>query len=583
MKRLVGSVLALGLLVGAVFLPSLFFNVGSADDAHEPTSIQRYVADFRVDADGTMRATETLHVHFPTGDRHGIFRFWDVHDPNAPNLRRVPRAVRVTLDGRSEPFTTYSEDHGRYRVARIGTEDMVVIPGLHVYEISYVVDDVLVDGADADSSSFYWNLVPGGWRQEIAQADLTVHLPAAVDDVECAVGTGQVGGCTVERRRGATLRVTASDLPARTPVTLRTSVALPVPERHGSALPWGARFDPVLGDSLPALAVVLLLALAAAAWGALQAARTVEPKPSYPLQYAPPEGIGPAQATYVLTEKVEREAYVASIMHAAERGAVDLTRAGDWWTMTDRSGPSGWEKLDSGTVLVARLLGGPGGRFATSPTDVEGGKLLKSEVDAFGQQVRAWARQSGLMVPSGLKGMGGLVVVVAVTITFVLAIWNPFGMTATAMVPGGFAIAAAPLVRTGSGTRRTSSGRDLWARVGGFHRVLSTPSSQDRFDFSGRHELYTAYLPWAVALGCADAWAEKYRTETGAPPPQPRYLVGADAGGTAVPVDSFVDDFSSTLDSAISSYEATQKSSSSGGGGGFSGGGGGGGGGGGSW
>ena len=59
------------------------------------------------------------------------------------------------------------------------------------------------------------------------------------------------------------------------------------------------------------------------------------------------------------------------------------------------------------------------------------------------------------------------------------------------------------------------AGRDLWSRIGGFHRVLSTPSSKERFDFSGRQELYTAYIPWAVALDCADEWAAKYRTEMG--------------------------------------------------------------------
>ena len=75
------------------------------------------------------------------------------------------------------------------------------------------------------------------------------------------------------------------------------------------------------------------------------------------------------------------------------------------------------------------------------------------------------------------------------------------------------------MVKTGAGTKRTRQGRDLWSRIGGFHRVLSTPSSQDRFDFSGRQELYTAYIPWAVAFGCADEWAAKYRTETGAEPP----------------------------------------------------------------
>ncbi len=54
--------------------------------------------------------------------------------------------------------------------------------------------------------------------------------------------------------------------------------------------------------------------------------------------------------------------------------------------------------------------------------------------------------------------------------------------------------------------------------------MLSTPSSQDRFDFSGRQELYTQYIPWAVAFGCADEWAAKYRTEMGVEPPAPSYF-----------------------------------------------------------
>ena len=90
-------------------------------------------------------------------------------------------------------------------------------------------------------------------------------------------------------------------------------------------------------------------------------------------------------------------------------------------------------------------------------------------------------------------------------------------------------------------------------------------------------------MPWAVAFGVADAWAEKYRIETGEDPPMPLYASSGlhyGAGGFAA---SMADDFSSTVSSAISAYEATQSSSSSGGGGGSSGGGGGGGGGGGSW
>ena len=65
--------------------------------------------------------------------------------------------------------------------------------------------------------------------------------------------------------------------------------------------------------------------------------------------------------------------------------------------------------------------------------------------------------------------------------------------------------------------------------------MLSTPSSKERFDFSGRQELYTAYIPWAVAFDCADEWAEKYRTEMGGEPPVPAYsaapYAGVHAGG----------------------------------------------------
>jgi uncharacterized membrane protein len=156
-------------------------------------------------------------------------------------------------------------------------------------------------------------------------------------------------------------------------------------------------------------------------------------------------------------------------------------------------------------------------------------------------------------------------------------------MSVVALIPGLFALFASELLAPGSGTKRTAAGRDLWSRIGGFRRVLATPSSEDRFDFSGRKELYTAYIPWAVAFGVADEWAEKYRIETGEDPPLPLYATSGFAYGNGGFASSMADDFSTTVGSAISAYEATQSSSSGSSGGGFSGGGGGGGGGGGSW
>lgn len=585
MKRLVGLLVGLAVVALLAFIPAAFWNLGSSDQAYEETSITSYVADFAVDEDGRMEVTETLTVNFPYSGKHGIFRFWDVADPNADHLRRVPHDIEVTRDGREEPWEQLEEGRGRYVVARIGSASVFIPPGEHVYEISYVVDDVLIDGTDGHDSRFYWDLIPGGWAQDIQQARLTVHLPAAAEDVRCAVGAGETTGCTPKGEGTETLVVRAEGLSRNTPVTLQAGLDVPTPEPQGETRRWSPRLDPVLGPGTITLLVVLLLTAAAAAWGSRLGARSREPQPAYPLQYAPPEGVGPAQGAYLLTERVGREQFVASIMQAAEKGAVELSREGGTWSLTDKNGPQGWAGVDPVTSQVARLLSGPGTTFVADKSSVSAGKVLKDRMSTFESETKSWAQGEGHMVSSGLGGLGGLMVLAAFAATGAALIWNPFDMSLTALVPAAFALGAASLLRTGSGTKRTASGRDLWSRIGGFHRVLSTPSSEERFDFSGRKELYTAYVPWAVAFGCADEWAAKYRTEVGEEPPVPTYFgTGAGAWQGGDPTSDMVGDFSDTLDSAISSYEATQRSSSSGGGGGgFSGGGGGGGGGGGSW
>jgi uncharacterized membrane protein len=187
------------------------------------------------------------------------------------------------------------------------------------------------------------------------------------------------------------------------------------------------------------------------------------------------------------------------------------------------------------------------------------------------------------MATAGVGSFGGVMVVLGIVLAVGLALANPFGISVIALIPGLFALFAFELLTPGSSTKRTATGRELWSRLGGFRRILATPSAEDRFDFSGRKELYTAYVPWAVAFGVADAWAQKYRIETGEEPPLPLYAGAGYYSGSGGFATSMADDFSSTVSSAISAYEATQSSSSSGGGGGSSGGGGGGGGGGGSW
>lgn len=582
MKRLVGSVIGLVVVVLVLLAPAALWGFSLDDEQPEPTTITSYVADFEVAANGDLTAVEDITVDFPSSDKHGIFRFFDKADQSAPNARRIPHDIEVTMDGADVPFELLSEQNGRYVNAKIGSASSTVPAGEHVYRISYRVDGVLEEGTTGTPTQFYWNLIPGGWRQSIAESQLTVHLPVEAEGVQCAVGAGESSGCTAEGDGTKTLVVSTGELAANTPVTVKVGLDLATPPA-GTTLPWTARFDPVLGDSVVVLIGVLLLAAAAGAAGFYLAKRAAERDPGFPLMYAPPDGIGPAQAAYLVSEQVDDEQYVATLMYAAEKGAIDLERTDAAWTISDKQGAAGWAGLDPVTSGVAHLLGGPGTSFVAAPKDVEAGKRLKTEIASFESSTKSWASGAGLMAKSGLGGLGPIVIGACFIGVVAIAIWNPLDMTALGLILGAFGVFGASLAAPGAGTRRTKTGRDLWSRAGGFKRILSTPSAQDRFDFSGRQELYTAYVPWAVAFGCADEWAEKYRTETASEPPVPSYFGHAYAGayvGSAV--SSMVSDFNSTVSSAISSYEATQSSSSSGGGG-FSGGGGGGGGGGGSW
>ena len=124
MKRAVGYLVGLAVVLLLVLVPAMIYGINfSSSDSYEPTTITTYVADFDVDDQGDMKATETITVDFPTGDRHGIFRFFDREDPTDSHARLQPHDIVVTQDGEDVPVALLTEDHGRYVNARIGDPD----------------------------------------------------------------------------------------------------------------------------------------------------------------------------------------------------------------------------------------------------------------------------------------------------------------------------------------------------------------------------------------------------------------------------------------------------------------------------
>lgn len=320
---------ALPLIALAVLWPRMSTGAIGAAQVRDPVTITHYRADYRVDAAGKLEATETITAEFPRYDRrHGIFRYWDITNPNNPGLRQIPTVRSIRMDDRAINYEMLSRESGRFRVAKIGNPNSYLSEGTHVFEINYTIDGVLDPGlAGADlrfasavdtgaapaPSVFLWNVVAPGWENEIQRADITVQLPGAVSGMQCAIGWGVGRACTDIAVDGRTVRLGAEGLRPRTPVTVRVGADAAPPPR--TEVPWAMGWEPVLGTTgAGALRVGIITVLAALLGAALYAASREKP-PSFPLEYGPPDGIGPAQFEMIRNKTVGPHALTATLFH----------------------------------------------------------------------------------------------------------------------------------------------------------------------------------------------------------------------------------------------------------------------------
>jgi uncharacterized membrane protein YgcG len=571
----------------------------------DPVRITSYDADFVVLESGRLVAKETLTTEFPIG-RHGIFRFWDLADPSDSHVRLKPENVKVSLDGDDVPYDLQWSEGRHYRVAKIGDPDAYVSSGTHVYTIQYEIDGALspTDAGSGTSSSswtdeqssrsvFYWNVVPQGWQMEIEKTQIELTLPAASGKVQCTSGFDSDGPCDVEGAGTDRVTLSTGALAPHTPVTVRVGLPVPTPDRH--TVPWPVGADRALGSSLPALVLVVAVSLVMLGLGYWLERRAREERPGYPVQYEPPPGLGPVQTAYIADERVPERSLVATLLYQAEQGLTRLTANDDGsWTVTGLGDGKAWAATDDVTRHVGTELGvtREGASFTARKGAVTEGQQLQKLTSELPDVTSSWASGVGAQRIVNAELLSRVAVIAAAIAFLGIGIFLHPPVSIYLLPLAAFVIGGAGLVTRGVGRRRTPLGRDLWSRAGGFERLLSTTSAQDRFDFSGRTELYTAYIPYAVAFDCADRWAKKYELTTGSPAPVPLWFGGGASTTTGRTGGIFgnndaLSGFESTLASSISAYAATQSSSSSsgggGGGGGFSGGGGGGGGGGGSW
>jgi uncharacterized membrane protein YgcG len=605
--------------------------------------ITDFSSDITVARNGQLTVTETISVLSEGREiRHGIFRVIPTEYRGSAGERvRVGFDVRsATLDGHSENFSVDNVDEGK-RI-KIGDPGTILEPGEHVFALTYTTTRQI--GFYADHDELYWNVTGTLWQFPIERAEATVRLPGGARIERNTFYTGAAGS-GAQNAQARSQGDGAISFSTTGPLAAGEGLTIVVGFDKGAVIPptaaeEQAEFFAANGQAVAAACVFLaLLAYFLFVWWF----HGRDPKRGVVIPlFAPPNGFSPGAVRFVRNMGYDDKAYSASLVDMAVRGYLKIAQTGsDSYTLT-RTGKSAEEAgLPHGEAAIAdELFDGQDSIELKQKNHamVQGSmKALQSSLDAeyeknyFVTNVQwfaggavvlavgaVWVGSRGEIKSDGifmalalaLFGIGcGYALYVAwkaLTGGSKSQLWTIFGV-AVAGVFGWYKLhdelrqitllAGGIIVLTGILTwifhqlmkAPTAAGAKVLDQIEGLRMFLVT-AEKHRLEVLNppqvTPEVFERFLPYAIALDCANQWSRKFQAEAAAAGSVP------DSGLAYVPIwysgssfehlgaAGFADALGSSMASAASSASQAP-GSSSGFSGGFSGGGGGGGGGGG--
>jgi len=549
-----------------------------ADVAGAAERILSYHSDITVHPDASMMVVESVRVR-AEGDRirRGVYRDFptDYRDSFGNRYRVDFQVMEVARDGNPEPWRAENLSNGVRVYA--GSADRFLEPGEYTYVIRYRTSRQL--GFFEDHDELYWNVTGNGWVFPIESAGAVVNLPQSVpsDAIEITGFAGVHGS----RARNAEAGVHDGKAWIETGAALRPGEGLTLvvtwPKGYVEAPTAGQKALWLLRDNrglLIALAglglVVAYLYLAWARYG-----RDPLPGVIFP-HYAPPESLSPASARFIREMSYDDRAFTAAVVNLAVKGFLEIRENDGDYTLIRRDNDGQAPLAPGERVLLSHLF-----RNGTVLVlDQANYKRIGKARAAHRRALRLdhekihFFTNSSLLVPAIIGGLLTLALVAA-----------SGGATPIALVVIGL-IAVAIVVFHSLLKAATPRGRELLDRLDGFRLYLDVAERDDlnlRNPPDKTPDLFERFLPFALALGVEQAWAEQFADVFASLAGEGQsyrpgwYHGDFDAGR----VGKFSSGMGKSLTQAIAASARPPGSSSGSGGGGFSGGGGGGGGGGG--
>lgn len=565
MKQLVAGVL-------------LFLSLSVAADER----ILDYHSDIRVAQDGRLEVTETIRVRAEGRQiRRGIYRDYPTRyrDRLGDDVIVDYEPLAVSRDGLPEDFHT--EAHRNGVRTYFGSADRLLDPGTYTYQYRYAAGRML--GFFEDHDELYWNVTGLGWDFPIDRASASISfgfdLPGDAVRFEAYTGaSGQQGDAwrLVPGAAGGSRIETTSPLAAHEGLTIVASWPKGYVDEPGVAKQAAWLMSDNANLLVAAAGFVALFAWYIPVWrryGRDPAKGVIIPR------YEPPGDLSPASLRYIRQMGYDNKTMTAAVVNLAVKGYLRIRKDRDKHTLERIDDAPGRARLAAGErELFDAIFGaGPVIELDNKNHEVLGSARAAHRASLKRDYANRYFRTNGGMnLPPLLVAVASAVVAVSV------------GSGPTVPVIGLIAGMAVVIVIFAILMKQpTGLGRQILDQADGFRDYLEI-AEKDEMNLRNPPEktpdLFEKYLPFALALGVEQQWAERFArlfADLRGPDGSSYHPAWYYGSWNALNAGSATSSLASGLGGAISSSVTAPGSSSGSGGGGFSGGGGGGGGGGG--
>lgn len=567
----------------------LFFRTAAAQEHADPAFVKaqtehilNFHADIRVQKNRKVRITERIRV-VAKGEaiQRGIYRDLPLEYPYKGATYTVGfEVIGIQRDGKAEDYHTESLSNG-IRIY-LGNKDVVLTPDIYNYEITYEVDHVLLFGEQFDE--LYWNINGVGWTFPVDSLSASVYLPEGAKLKQFSAYTGQSG------EKGKDF--TQSDLPGGIHFTVTRSMSqgenltvavawdknhLIYPTRMENFLFWLRIYGLWLLAGIGILGTLLYNFITWWRFG-----RDPKPGTIMPL-YRAPDNLSPAECAFVQNEGRPADTmFGATLISLATKNYLNIKAEESGMIFKSKTFvltklPEDTPRKSALNAIESAFLNKLFGSAATvtiskkeyNPSLKECQEELYAHIDEK-QGDAYFERNSKFKLKQYL--------VPFLTLALGVCVYFTIGGAPAALL-GFVVMLVINIIFTRLYEQPTKAGRKLMDELKGFALYMQY-ADKERMRLMNpptmNFEHFEENLPYAIALGVAENWAEQF-----APAELQRMYSSAGFWYTGAMLSSFNAFSFSELSSTISSASIPPGTSSGSGGGGFSGGGGGGGGGGG--